>query len=123
MSRFYNDTITNLFLAPQHVGTLEQPTYSTTAGTPGQSDVLQVQLVIKNNLIEQVRFRAHGKVTTIAVGEYLCTLLENNTVEQLHSLTYQKIIEALQLPSTQYQSAALGQQAIDDLVAQQKSTM
>lgn len=112
MSRFYNDLITELFLHPQHAGCLAHPTVTTQAGSPGQSDVLELQLQITDHIVEQARFRAHGKLTTIAAGEYLCQWIEQKPVEQLKVLKAQHIIEALQLPSTRISSAILAQQAL-----------
>lgn len=113
MSRFYNDTITDLFLKPKHAGCLEKPTTVSQAGNPGQSDVLELQLLITNNTIEQARFRAHGKLTTIAAGEYLCQWIEKKSLNQLKEFNGQQIIDALQLPNARLSSAILAQQALE----------
>lgn len=111
MSRFYNDTITELFLNPSHAGHLADANKTFRAGTPGQSDVLELQLKIDHHCIKQARFKASGKMTTIAAGEYLCQWLENKMLHETTGLNSQQIIEALQLPSSRYSAAILAQQA------------
>lgn len=113
MSRFYNDKITNLFLNPTHSGVIENASVQVQIGQPGQSDVVQLSLLVKSDIVQQARFKAHGKMTTIAAAEYVCAAIENMPITKLSDLKFETIIAALQIPSIRYSSAILLVEALE----------
>ncbi len=118
MSRFYNDTIEQRFLNPQHAGQLSHANLSLQVGHPGQSDVLQVSVHIDAGKITQAKFKAHGKLTTVAAGEYICEQLPHKTLDQLPTLTAVHISDALGLPQIRQSSAILAAQAVQQIKQQ-----
>lgn len=116
MSRFYNDTITALFLQPKHAGCIAKPNIKVQAGHPGLSDVIQLTLAIDNGIIQSAKFKADGRLTSIAAAEYICQHIEQQPIAILSTLTQQQIIDALQLPSIRISSAVLAEQVLQKAV-------
>jgi nitrogen fixation NifU-like protein len=118
MNRFYNDTITELFLNPRHAGEINHPLVKVQVGHPGLSDVIQLTVTIKNNQIDEIKFKAAGRLTTIAAAEYICQQLQGHAVNALPNIMLQDIIEGLQLPNIRLSSAVLAEEAAKNLAAQ-----
>ena len=109
---FYNKIITELYRHTSHTGELTGSNVrSASAGNPGQSDVVQLQIIIENNHITQACFKAHGSMTTIAAAEYLCQQIQSKTVQQVADIDSQQIKIGLDLPAHRLSSALLVEEA------------
>jgi NifU-like protein involved in Fe-S cluster formation len=105
---FYNKIITELYRHPTHAGELTgADVRSTSAGNPGQSDVVQLQIIVKNDNITQACFKAHGAMTTIAAAEYLCQQIQNKTIQKAANIGSHQIKIAMDLPAHHLSSAHL----------------
>ena len=114
---FYNPTVTELYRQVKHADELAgDNVYTARAGNPGQSDVVQLQIIMDGTRITQARFKAHGAMTTIAAAEYLCRQVEQQELTSVAPLDGQAIKAALDLPSHRFNSALLIAQAWQQLV-------
>jgi NifU-like protein involved in Fe-S cluster formation len=111
----YDKQILELFREPQHAGTFpaDVPDIKTArTGNPGQTDVVQLQLLITNNRITAAKFKCSGSVCTVASIEYLLRNIINKPINIALSYSSQELIAALHLPKHCASSALL---AIDCL--------
>jgi nitrogen fixation NifU-like protein len=74
---------------------LEDPTHQGQAGAKELGHHFQVQLKIKDHLIEDLTFYCPRCLPAIACGGYLYQTLIDQPVERAASLTSQEILEAL----------------------------
>lgn len=121
---WYNDKILQLFLQPQHVGEFAPETanvFSVRAGNPGQTDVIQLQIVLMHNSVSDAKFKVQGGVATIAAAEYIANEITNKTINELSIIDSQAIIDALQLPEQYYHVAVLTSAALQQLITEVKN--
>jgi NifU-like protein len=85
---FYPQTIAELFRTSKHVGSIENPAATGSAGAPVCGAVARLSLEIHpaNHLIADAKFRSSGCGYAVAAMELLCTLLIGTTVPDAASL-------------------------------------
>lgn len=121
---WYNDIIMQLFLQPQHAGQFATETanvFIAHAGNPGQSDTIQLQIILEKNTISDAKFKIQGGVATIAAAEYIAGKIKNKTVDELLAIDSHTIINALKLPEQHYNAAALAGAALQQLIEEIKN--
>ena len=120
MAVFYSDMINELFRNGSHGGKFSQESnaLNVMVGTPRQSDLIEIQVIIENKRIKTARFKAHGKMTTLASAEYLCHILEGKTQDELSIINSQMLINVLKLPSYRANAALLAEEAVLKLAEQ-----
>lgn len=115
MNVFYNKTISDLFRHTEHGAKFnnEPDSMTVSAGNLAHGDIMEIQVSIRDKKINSARFKAQGKMTTIATAEFLCQTLESKTLAQLTAITHQTLNETLQLPSHRISAAILAEDAIN----------
>jgi NifU-like protein involved in Fe-S cluster formation len=107
---FYNEQILQLFRHPKHAGEFPKDTpnlVSARVGNPGQTDVVQLQLLIHDGNIVDGKFKCSASVCTIASAEYVLKNIINQSIKTALSYNSNTIITALHLPENRISSALL----------------
>ena len=121
---WYNKKILKLFLQPQHAGEFAPRTadvVSVRVGNPGQTDVIQLQIVFMHHIVSDAKFKVQGGVATIAAAEYVASNIKNKGINELLAINSQTIIDALQLPEQRYHAAVLASTALQQLIIEIKN--
>lgn len=91
----YQDSILDRYRNPRHRGTLAQATHHGTAHNPTCGDKLQMDIIVKNAMIEDVRFSGAGCVISQVSAELLAEAVKKKSVKKALALEPQKILELL----------------------------
>lgn len=113
----YSEFLLQFFHHTSHQGRLDislSNVYTTTVGTPGNQDLLQLFLQISNGVIVQASFLAAGSVAMIAGSEWLCDYMAQKKVSEIKQLTLEAILKTLTLPDTKVHIANLLYQAVNN---------
>jgi NifU-like protein involved in Fe-S cluster formation len=115
----YAAPIWQRFSAPAHAGDLEGPgILSAEAGSPAAKSLLRLQLRLANGAAAEVRFKAYGCPTAIAVGEWLAQWLAGKTPAQWQRLSVAEIRNALEIPDDRAHCAIMGEDVVRALQKQ-----
>jgi nitrogen fixation protein NifU and related proteins len=111
----YNAIVRQHFFAPYHLG--EWPLgaddiVSTSVGSYSLGAVVQLQVKHNHGAIIDTRFKAYGNPYVIAAASYIAQQLMGQSLKDAASISYDHIMQALQLPLAQQYCAILLEDAI-----------
>ena len=89
----YRQVILEHYKSPRNKGRLEAPTVSQGGNNPSCGDMLELQLLIKDGRVEDVRFDGHGCAVSQASASLLTETIKGKTVAE--SLELAKLFEAM----------------------------
>ena len=81
-------------------------------GAPACGDVMQLQFKVKNNIIEDVRFKTYGCGSAIASSSKIIEMLKGKSLEQASEVTDRQIAIALDLPPIKLHCSILAEASI-----------
>lgn len=106
------------FQNPRNVGELPPPAVTIEVSNPICGDILRLSVLVVNDVIEQVRYKARGCTASIATGSALTELLTGREISMLLALTAQDIEAAVGgLSNESKHAAALARDAVKALSA------
>lgn len=109
----YSDKVLEHFYSPRNVGILPNADAVGEYGSPQCGDVMKFYFVIKNNVIEDVKFKAFGCGSAIASASIATELIKGKTLEDAWKITNESVIEALEgLPASKIHCSVLAEQTI-----------
>ena len=109
----YSDKVLEHFYAPRNVGTLPNANGIGECGDPRCGDVMKIYLLVKDNIIEEVRFMTFGCGSAIASSSIATELVKGKSLEEAWAITNKSVIEALDgLPATKIHCSVLAEQTI-----------
>lgn len=109
---FYEDIVYRHFENPSNVGVINLATHTAMLGDPHSGAVLKLTAKIKNNLIEEIAFKAYGGGAAIACMSLLTEKVKGKTVEDALKLDMNQLNSELHLEPVKYVYAIM---AIDIL--------
>ncbi|CAN5518212.1 hypothetical protein BH24ACT22_BH24ACT22_18550 [soil metagenome] len=80
MERSYNPEVIDHLVRPRHVGELPEPNGLGESGYEDCGDVARFTLRVREEVLEEVRYKAYGCVASIAVGSALAELVHGKTL-------------------------------------------
>ena len=81
-------------------------------GAPACGDVMKLQFKVKNNIIEDVRFKTYGCGSAIASSSKIIDMLKGKSLEQASEVTDRQIAIALDLPPIKLHCSILAEASI-----------
>ena len=81
-------------------------------GAPACGDVMKLQFMVKNNIIEDVRFKTYGCGSAIASSSKIIDMLKGRSLEQASEVTDRQIAIALDLPPIKLHCSILAEASI-----------
>tara|TARA_Y100000310_G_C20172300_1_gene574250 strand:+ start:48 stop:422 length:375 start_codon:yes stop_codon:yes gene_type:complete len=94
----YKEHILELFKHPHNKGKITSPTHKHEGTNPLCGDEVTIQLQIKDNKIEDVKFDGQGCAISIASVSLLTDHLKNKSVEEVMNMKAQELLDLLQIP-------------------------
>lgn len=91
----YNDIIINNFSDPENVGELAIPDVKYELGNPVCGDRIEIHLALKDNKIDEAKFRAWGCATSIATANIFCSSIKDTSIEQIQARNTDEIADML----------------------------
>ncbi len=109
----YSKTVMDHFKNPRNVGTLENPNGVGEIGNPLCGDMMTIQLDVKDDRIEDIKFQTFGCGAAIAVSSMLTEIAKGKTIEEAKKITNKDVAEALDgLPKNKLHCSNLGADAL-----------
>lgn len=120
----YNEKVMDVFKNPKNVGEIENPDGAGTVGNEVCGDIMQITLRIKDNVIQDAKFKTFGCAAAIATSSTATEMIKGMTLEEALKVTNKSVIEKLGgLPPQKIHCSVLAEEAIkkaiDDYRAKQ----
>lgn len=121
----YSDKVMDHFMHPRNVGEIENADGVGEVGNPVCGDMMTFYIKVKDNKLEDVKFKTFGCGAAIAVSSMVSEMAMGQTIEEALKITPQLVAEKLEgLPKQKFHCSNLGAQAltkaIEDYQSKQK---
>ncbi len=105
------------FMNPRNVGEIENAEGIGEAGNP-HGDHMKIFLKIRNNRIEDVKFKTFGCAAAIASSSMATELIKGKTLKEAYELTNEDVAEALEgLPPGKLECSVVSREAIHSAIS------
>jgi len=109
----YSEKVMDHFSNPRNVGEIENPDGLGEAGNAKCGDIMKIYLKVKNNVIEDVKFKTFGCASAIASSSMATEMIKGKTIDEAWELTNTAVAEALDgLPPIKMHCSVLAEEAI-----------
>ena len=113
MAGMYSEKVMEHFANPHNVGEIPDANGVGEVGNPKCGDIMRMYLKIKDNKIEDVKFKTFGCGAAIATSSMATDLIKGKSIDDALSLTNKAVIEALDgLPPIKVHCSVLAEQAV-----------
>jgi len=85
-------------------------------GAPGCGDVMKLDIKMKGDIIEDVKFKTYGCGSAIASSTLFVEMLRGRTIEQAKLIKDKEIAAALELPPIKLHCSVLAEESIKKAV-------
>jgi nitrogen fixation NifU-like protein len=122
----YSEKVMDHFMHPRNVGEIENADGIGEEGNPVCGDMMTFYIKVKDNRLEDVKFKTFGCGAAIAVSSMVSEMAKGKTLDEALKITPALVAEELQgLPKNKYHCSNLGAQAlhkaIEDYLSKQKA--
>lgn len=95
MEDFYRENILDHYKHPRNHGTLENPDIRYEDANPLCGDRIRMDIRLKEDRIEQIRFSGHGCSISQAAASMLCEAVEGKPLEEVKKLSRDDVLDML----------------------------
>ena len=109
----YSEKVMDHFTHPRNVGEIENADGIGEEGNPVCGDMMTFYIKVKDNRLEDVKFKTFGCGAAIAVSSMVSEMAKGKTIEEALKITPALVaIELEGLPKNKYHCSNLGAQAL-----------
>jgi nitrogen fixation NifU-like protein len=109
----YSDKVIDHFMNPRNVGVVEDADGVGRTGNPVCGDLMEMSVKIKDNVIEDVKFRTFGCGAAIATSSMATEMIKGKSIDEALEITNRAIAEALDgLPPIKMHCSVLAAEAL-----------
>ncbi len=113
----YSEKVMEHFMNPRNVGEIENPDGVGEMGNPVCGDIMTFYIKVKDNHLEDVKFKTFGCGAAIAVSSIVSEMAKGKTLEEAKKITPHLVAEELQgLPKNKFHCSNLGAQALNKAI-------
>ena len=91
----YSDKVMELFKNPHNMGRIENADAVGKVGKPVCGDIMYIYLIVKDNVIEDIKLETFGCAAAIATSSMVTDLAKGKTLEEAEKMTKQDVADAL----------------------------
>ncbi len=118
----YSETVMDHFMKPRNVGEIENPDGIGEVGNPVCGDMMTFYIKVKDNRIEDVKFKTFGCGAAIAVSSMVSEMAMGKTLDEVMAITPMTVAEKLEgLPKQKLHCSNLGAQALHKAIEDYRS--
>jgi len=119
----YNETVMDHFRNPRNMGEIEDPDGIGRVGNPTCGDLMELQIKVKDDKIEDVKFKTFGCGAAIATSSMATEMAKGMTIDDaLEKVTKAKVAEELGgLPPIKMHCSNLAADALHAAIKDYKS--
>src|SRR6056297_2531666 len=112
MIGMYTKEVMEHFQNPRNVGELESPDTVGEARNEAHGDVIKLYIKIKDNIIEEIKFKTFGCAAAVATSSMFTVLAKGENIEEALKISKQDIADALgELPDNKMECSNLAPDA------------
>ena len=109
----YNETVMDHFMNPRNVGVIENPDGYGKVGNPVCGDLMEIFINVKDDRIDDIKFRTFGCGSAIAVSSMVTEMAKGKTLDEAIKITRNDVAEELGgLPPQKMHCSNLGADAL-----------
>lgn len=129
LSRNYHANVIHHFENPRNVGSFDKSLESIgtgLVGAPACGDVMKLQIKVKDNVIEDAKFKTFGCASAIASSSLASEWIKGKTIQESLEIKNSDIAKKLSLPPVKLHCSMLAEDAIkaaiNDYINKSKNT-
>ena len=109
----YSEKVMDHFSNPRNVGTIENADGIGEVGNPVCGDMMTFYIKVKDDKIEDIKYKTFGCVAAIAVSSKVSEMTKGKTLEEVRAISKKAVAEALDgLPKEKMHCSNLGAEAL-----------
>jgi len=109
----YTEKVMDHFMNPRNVGEIENADGVGEVGNVKCGDIMRIYIAVKDNIIEDVKFKTFGCGSAIAASSVATELIMGSTIDEALALTNKQVIDELGgLPPVKIHCSVLAEQAL-----------
>ncbi len=113
----YREKVMEHFMHPRNVGEIENPDGIGEVGNPVCGDMMTFYIKVKDNRLEDVKFKTFGCGAAIAVSSIASEMAKGKTLEEAKKITPRAVADELEgLPKNKLHCSNLGAQALNKAI-------
>lgn len=113
----YSEKVMEHFEHPRNVGRVENPDGIGKQGNPVCGDVMELTIKVKDDIIEDIKFRTFGCCAAIATSSMVTELVKGKPLDEAEKISKQTVAEALDgLPPIKMHCSNLASDALKDAI-------
>ena len=116
----YSSKVIDHYENPRNVGKMDEKNSNVgtgMVGAPACGDVMRLQIEVKDNVIEDAKFKTYGCGSAIASSSLLTEWVKGKTLDLAESIRNTQIAEELALPPVKIHCSVLAEDAIKAAIA------
>ncbi|MEX0974319.1 MAG: Fe-S cluster assembly scaffold protein NifU [Bacillota bacterium] len=91
----YNDKVMDHFFHPRNVGEVENPDGAGQVGNPVCGDVMRITIKVKDDKIDDIKFKTFGCGAAIATSSMVTELVKGLSLDEAMQVSNRAVAEAL----------------------------
>jgi nitrogen fixation NifU-like protein len=113
----YTDKVMDHFMNPRNVGEIEEADGSGTVGNPVCGDMMTFFIKVKDDRIEDIKFKTFGCGAAIAVSSMVSEMAKGKTLDEAMKITNKDVAAKLDgLPKNKMHCSNLGADALHEAI-------
>jgi nitrogen fixation NifU-like protein len=113
----YSDKVLDHFRNPRNVGDMENPDGVGTVGNPVCGDLMTMYIKVKDNKIDDIKFKTFGCGAAIATSSMTTELARGKTLDDAGKINRQDVADALDgLPPVKMHCSNLAADALQEAI-------
>lgn len=109
----YSEKVIEHFMNPRNVGEIPDADGIGIEGNPVCGDMMYLYIKVKDNRIEDIKFKTFGCAAAIAVSSILTEMVKGKTIDEALKITKDEIVQELGgLPPQKVHCSVLGLDAL-----------
>ncbi|MDX1763764.1 MAG: Fe-S cluster assembly scaffold protein NifU [bacterium] len=110
----YSEKVMDHFMNPRNVGEIEEPSGVGEVGNPKCGDMMRIYLQIKDDVIEDAKFKTFGCGAAIATSSMATELVKGMAIGDAIKVTNKAVADALGgLPAVKMHCSVLAEEALE----------
>jgi len=113
----YSEIVMDHFTNPRNVGEIENADGIGEVGNPVCGDMMTFYIKVKDNKLEDVKYKTFGCGAAIAVSSMVSEMAKGKTIEEAKKITPESVAKELEgLPKQKFHCSNLGAQALSKAI-------
>lgn len=122
MDEMYSEKVMDHFSKPRNVGEIENADGIGTVGNPTCGDLMTIYIKVKDNIIEDIKFKTFGCGAAIATSSMITEIALGKTIEEALEITRDDVANELDgLPPVKMHCSNLAADALKASIDDYKS--